>query len=738
MPEAAMPGKPSYPKQQPMMGADAAPAYADLPHDPGHALIDALAHFAALYPGDIAYLHGVGPEVAPADGEASADGGAETVPRARWSMLGMRAYRRSHDLDDCDDDGALWCATHDAGQSDDGSNSMHVRRQDAAAGDDSGGACSEDNESHMRAGKSVGLGAIGYLGYDVGCDGAHAIGESTQSQWRWFDRWILEDHATGVVTAIALAHLGSAADSLRELRGQWDQWLDTVRGMSAGAGIGLDARGMDAASGTGPDASEKGPNHDGHAVAATPIDMHPTGGSVTHAEAGITAMTKAMPARSVPACSEPVRSMPAEATIAGADQNRASYMAAVEHMQRHMRDGDIYVANMSMRMDVRTSLAPIDAFANLYADNPSPYAAYLDFRGGARSEGNGSTGKANQDASEANPRATTAGEHPQRPQRADGPIIVGSSPERFLRIWDGKAVTEPIKGTRPRGRTAGEDAALAADLHTNAKEQAELLMVTDLERNDMNRFCEPGSVAVPAYEEVRAFPHVFHTVSVVEGRPRAGLGVADALRVMSPGGSITGTPKRRAMEIIGECERSSRGVYTGSLGYVGVDPAAWLGRLRAAHSSVSADCLLPQVCDLSIVIRTAVMTGECGARGATEVDARDGVADDAHAGAADELHGSHGCGAACCGARSSVVPDAPDAPDAAAQAVPRWLGGESHDAHHPSLYTYRIGAGGGVTLESDPAAEWDEAVHKARAVLAALGVRPRDVEALREGRTPRA
>lgn len=728
MPEAAMPGKPSNPKQQPMMGVDAAPAYADLSRDPGLALIDALAHFAALYPGDIAYLHGVGPEVAAADGEAPADGGAEAVPRARWSMLGMRAYRRSHDLDDCDD--------------------------------------SDDYSADE-------LGAIGYLGYDAGdgsgahgaaCDGHAHIGsarslvgsmrsqsEPARSQWRWFDRWILEDHATGTVTAIALGHLGSAADSLRELRGQWESARRSVR------------------------------RH-----VFTDVDTVPD----------------------------------AAAIIADADQDRASYMAAVEHMQRHMRDGDIYVANMSMRMDVRTPLAPIDAFANLYADNPSPYAAYLDFRGGAEPQGNGaatsrqampgtdapvaSPGETHQGAqgarpcstaagdpgagagysrsmevrntetrdaagerdrriSESNPHAASAGEHPRR---ADGPVIVGSSPERFLRIWDGRAVTEPIKGTRPRGRDADEDAVLAADLHASAKEQAELLMVTDLERNDMNRFCEPGSVAVPAYEEVRAFPHVFHTVSVVEGRPRTGLGVADALRVMSPGGSITGTPKRRAMEIIGEYERSPRGVYTGSLGYVGVNPAAWMERLEdrgcghgqghvqaalrshdgdsrdavafgvasgvvgdahacdvidglaanvvddvathavcvatcAAHSSVSAESValpcgcahevdrpLPQVCDLSIVIRTAVMTGECDARGAAE-------------------DGARGCGVGRAGARRR------------------------------SLYTYRIGAGGGVTLESDPAAEWDEAVHKARAVLAALGVRTQDVEALREGRTPR-
>ena len=598
---------------------------------PYHPLIDALAHFAARYTGDVAYLHGVGPEVSahgsacgpvhgpdqrPGHGSQDARSNApaeKAAPvRARYSMLGMRSYRRSSDLPQVDDDfGAIgYCAYDD-------------RVYDDRAYDD----CAYDDRAYDdRVYDDCTHGGGGRDGW------THAgAGVGGPSQWRWFDRWIVEDHATGTVTAIALGRLGPAQDALRELHAQWDAAFRS----SADAGV------------------EK--------------------------ERWIDRQSQCRTLREE------------SAIIAGADQHRDGYIVAVRHMQRHMRDGDIYVANMSMRLDVRTAVAPLDAFRNLYACNPSLYAAYLDFRGPV---GAGSDGACGADADDADAASVGA---------CAGPVVVSSSPERFLRIWDGVAVTEPIKGTRPRGRTAAEDSRFAADLHASAKEQAELLMVTDLERNDMNCFCEPGSVTVPAYEAVRAFPHVFHTVSVVEGRPRAGTDVADALRVMSPGGSITGTPKRRAMEIIGECERSPRGVYTGSLGYVGVNPSCWLAQVGEcgmpgrAHEladeargdesrgvvpqAMGADAEVssgaeatavaemgaiagagsgrpPQVCDLSIVIRTAVMTESSDASGSGE----------------------------------------------------------------PGLYTYRIGAGGGVTLESDPAAEWDEAVHKARAVLAALGV----------------
>lgn len=224
---------------------------------------------------------------------------------------------------------------------------------------------------------------------------------------------------------------------------------------------------------------------------------------------------------------------------------KEEYKTAVDRMIRYIIEGDIYIANMTQRLDVMSDREPLAVFEHLRTHNPSPFGGYLD-----------------------------CGDHQ----------IICASPERFLRLRDGVVETRPIKGTRKRGETPEEDEALRRELELSEKDKSELLMIVDLERNDLNRVCRPGSVEVTELFTVETYATVFHLVSNIRGELAQGSDVIDLLRAAFPGGSITGAPKYRAMEIIDELEHGKRGLYTGSIGYLTLDGE----------------------CDLNIVIRTAL------------------------------------------------------------------------------------------------------------------------------------
>jgi para-aminobenzoate synthetase component I len=264
------------------------------------------------------------------------------------------------------------------------------------------------------------------------------------------------------------------------------------------------------------------------------------------------------------------------------------YRRAVDAVKEHIRRGDLFQANLSQRWTAPLSSEdPARRAATLFdtmmRDAPTPFAAWF-----------------------------AAGDH----------AIASASPERFLELSGGRVETRPIKGTRPRGSDPAGDARLAAELVGSAKDRAENVMIVDVLRNDLGRVCRTGSVEVEALCELETFPHVFHLTSTVTGRLRERLDAFDLLEACFPGGSITGAPKIRAMEILDALEPVRRHLYTGSLGYVD-----WSGDA-----------------DWNILIRTALVT-------------------------ADAVH---------------------------------------------------FAAGGGITADSDPDAEYEETLHKAEAVRGAL------------------
>jgi para-aminobenzoate synthetase component 1 len=214
--------------------------------------------------------------------------------------------------------------------------------------------------------------------------------------------------------------------------------------------------------------------------------------------------------------------------------DRPAYGKAFERIQRYIHEGDCYQVNMALRFKAPCRGNPWVAYQWLRAYNPAPFGAYLNY-----------------------------------PQVR----VLSSSPERFLKVTDRHVETKPIKGTRPRAASPDEDRAHAAALLKSLKDRAENLMIVDLLRNDIGKNCEPGSVHVPSLFAIESYATVHHLVSTIRGRLAEGQAALDLLRGCFPGGSITGAPKIRAMEIIEELEPDRRGLYCGAIGYIGFDGA---------------------------------------------------------------------------------------------------------------------------------------------------------------------
>jgi para-aminobenzoate synthetase component I len=212
--------------------------------------------------------------------------------------------------------------------------------------------------------------------------------------------------------------------------------------------------------------------------------------------------------------------------------DRSRYLQTAERAIEYVHAGDCFQVNIAQRLLMPARVAPLALYEKLRERNAAPFAGYFDLC-----------------------------EH----------VIVSASPERFMQVANGEIETRPIKGTRPRGQTPADDQRLAQELRASVKDRAENVMIVDLLRNDLGRVCEYGSVRVEALCRLESYPFVHHLVSQVRGRLRAGLGPTDLLRASFPGGSVTGAPKIRAMEIIAELERTARGPYCGCLGYLGFD-----------------------------------------------------------------------------------------------------------------------------------------------------------------------
>jgi len=233
------------------------------------------------------------------------------------------------------------------------------------------------------------------------------------------------------------------------------------------------------------------------------------------------------------------------------EEEAAKFLGSVRQALEYIAAGDVYQANLSRQWQGRAAgpVDPVSIYKRLRTTNPSPFAAIL----------------------------------------RDGDFaLMSSSPERLLSIRDNRVSTRPIAGTRPRGASAAEDAALIKSLIENEKERAEHVMLIDLERNDLGRVCAGGTVRVDEYMCVETFAHVHHIVSNVSGELRDGVSPMQAIRALFPGGTITGCPKVRCMEIIAELEATGRGAYTGSIGYLNRDGS----------------------CDLNILIRTISAQGD--------------------------------------------------------------------------------------------------------------------------------
>lgn len=215
--------------------------------------------------------------------------------------------------------------------------------------------------------------------------------------------------------------------------------------------------------------------------------------------------------------------------------SREEYLLAVERVIEYIRAGDIYQANLSQRLMSPALGTPLELYGRLRRRNPAPFAGYFTH---------------------------------------DDWAVISSSPERFVRVDDGIVETRPIKGTRQRRSSPEADLLTRDELRESEKDQAENVMIVDLLRNDLSKVCCPGSISVPQLCEVETYETVQHLVSEVRGELEQGHDFWDLMTAVFPGGSITGAPKVRAMEIITELEQVARGPYCGSLVYCGYDGSA--------------------------------------------------------------------------------------------------------------------------------------------------------------------
>ncbi|HHT9109858.1 MAG TPA: aminodeoxychorismate synthase component I [Candidatus Brocadiaceae bacterium] len=209
---------------------------------------------------------------------------------------------------------------------------------------------------------------------------------------------------------------------------------------------------------------------------------------------------------------------------------REQYLGAIRRIKDYISAGDVYQVNLSQRIESSIQISSYELYKKLRVVNPAPFSSYLMF---------------------------------------DNIAIISSSPERFLNVLDSHVQTRPIKGTRPRGEDSKTDETLKQDLLSSPKDDAELTMIIDLERNDLGRVCKFGTVKVTEKKALETYPTVHHLVATVEGDLHGHHDIIDLLRAAFPGGSITGAPKIRAMQIIDELEPSQRSVYTGAIGYIG-------------------------------------------------------------------------------------------------------------------------------------------------------------------------
>lgn len=211
------------------------------------------------------------------------------------------------------------------------------------------------------------------------------------------------------------------------------------------------------------------------------------------------------------------------------NMTKEEYIKAVQKAKEYISAGDIYQINLSQRLKLHFHGDPLAYYMELATKHPAPYSYFLDYKGFQ---------------------------------------VICNSPERLLKVKDRTIETSPIKGTRPRGATPEDDAALMEELKKSVKENAEHVMIVDLERNDLGKVSEAGSVEVAAFAGIETFPALHHMVSTVKGSLKRGVTGAEALRAIFPGGSVTGAPKVRAMEIIDELEPDCRSIYTGGIGWV--------------------------------------------------------------------------------------------------------------------------------------------------------------------------